>query len=532
MAVQSATSRIQYAGNNSTTTSYAVPFVFLENSHLQAIARTSAGVESTVTLTNHTGAGDVNGGTVRTSVAVPVASTLTIFRVVPATQTTQYQEGGDFPAASHERALDKLTQIAQQLKRGVENSVRLSETTPLNPIPVPSSANPHVLTTVNGGTPTWETVPSVSTALNIPALTDATTVNAADELIIQQSGLPRRATANEFLNGTGAVTATGSTTGRTLTDRFADVVNVKDFGAVGDGVTDDTAAIQAAVNTNKTVYFPEGTYKTNTTITGIARMLSASAVFTGSSPIDTYPTFGGGALKTYAKGSNNSFVGIAHNNLPPLTLSFPCGVTGYARNDNAQNYVYGVYAESRQYATSGVVVSEIDSFQHGGPSSPSLPPQLAFGTTENHAIALQLGADGDYDNSIGLHITSGGISPQRFLTGIYINHNSVKSYGLLIDSTSTSTHVPFVAKHAVSTIGILVRGEGTPVANNAWINYTDGANNDVFSVKQDGRLAFSTSVIQTAVGAAGGAAAPPSNPEGYLKLLIGNFTKLIPYYSP
>jgi hypothetical protein len=40
------------------------------------------------------------------------------------------------------------------------------------------------------------------------------------------------------------------------------VINVFDFGAVGDGVTDDTAAIQAAVNAaaGKTLYFPEGTY--------------------------------------------------------------------------------------------------------------------------------------------------------------------------------------------------------------------------------------------------------------------------------
>lgn len=44
-------------------------------------------------------------------------------------------------------------------------------------------------------------------------------------------------------------------------------VNVKDFGAVGDGVADDTAAIQAAVNASQDVYFPPGTYKTTSTIT-------------------------------------------------------------------------------------------------------------------------------------------------------------------------------------------------------------------------------------------------------------------------
>jgi len=51
---------------------------------------------------------------------------------------------------------------------------------------------------------------------------------------------------------------------RTVLDKLRDVVSVKDFGAVGDGVADDTAAIQAAVDavplTGGCVFFPPGTY--------------------------------------------------------------------------------------------------------------------------------------------------------------------------------------------------------------------------------------------------------------------------------
>jgi len=54
--------------------------------------------------------------------------------------------------------------------------------------------------------------------------------------------------------GTGAVS-------RTVQSKLRDVVSVKDFGAVGDGVANDSAAIQAAINTGKSVFFPKGTYK-------------------------------------------------------------------------------------------------------------------------------------------------------------------------------------------------------------------------------------------------------------------------------
>lgn len=53
--------------------------------------------------------------------------------------------------------------------------------------------------------------------------------------------------------------------------KLNDVVSVKDFGAVGDGVTDDTAAIQAFINHLSTIgaegFVPEGTYLIDPIIT-------------------------------------------------------------------------------------------------------------------------------------------------------------------------------------------------------------------------------------------------------------------------
>lgn len=65
----------------------------------------------------------------------------------------------------------------------------------------------------------------------------------------------------------GFIQSGAGTAGRTAQDKLREIVSVKDFGAVGDGIADDTAAIQSALNTGNSIYVPNGTYIVSSGIT-------------------------------------------------------------------------------------------------------------------------------------------------------------------------------------------------------------------------------------------------------------------------
>lgn len=88
------------------------------------------------------------------------------------------------------------------------------------------------------------------------------------------------ASANAAVQGSGFVFPADS-----------NILNVKAFGALGDGVQDDTAAIQSAYNRTGLIYFPNGTY-----------MISA--------PIKAPPRQGGAASRRIVQGQSRDGVVI------------------------------------------------------------------------------------------------------------------------------------------------------------------------------------------------------------------------------
>ncbi len=176
-------------------------------------------------------AGVSTGGSVTFDNAPAIDSVLTLARELPIERVTDFLEGGDFSALSINNELDYMIAALQQVNRENDLMLKYSDSeTPANvELPARATRKNKALGFDSDGNPI---AVSLEGSMAAPDFTPV---------------------------GTGAAT-------RTASDKFKDMVSIKDFGAIGDGLTDDTNAIINALQSYDSVFIPEGEYLVTTTI--------------------------------------------------------------------------------------------------------------------------------------------------------------------------------------------------------------------------------------------------------------------------
>lgn len=255
--------RIQYVADGSQR-SFTYPFPIFDKTDLQVFLNeapqtTGFGVDGTNIAA---------GGRVIFDLAPPEGARVTLRRRLTVERVTDFLESGPFAARALNDEFDYLTACMQQLADDQGRMLRYTETdAPSSPLLPGRAARANQLLAFDAdGNPT--VVPTVDT-------------EALGSYVPPDPGAVRR----------------------TIRDKLREMVSVRDFGAVGDGVADDTLAFQAALAAASSVFVPIGRYRISRPIVlGYGQTLfgggEGSVIQARAEPFD------GSALPAYSTGFN------------------------------------------------------------------------------------------------------------------------------------------------------------------------------------------------------------------------------------
>jgi len=209
MTVTAATTRNDYVATSGQTV-FPYTFTALADGDIKVLKNGTAltlGGSNDYTLS---GVGTYGGNVTLTSGAT-TGDKVAIYLDMALARTTNYQNSGDFLALDVNGDFNKLWIAEQQSTTEIDASIR-------RPNEDPSSIN---------------------------------------------MVLPK---AENRANKVLAFDSTGAVKADTLGNFARNIINVRDYGAKGDGVTDDSAAIQSALDLQGHIYIPAGTYLINTSL--------------------------------------------------------------------------------------------------------------------------------------------------------------------------------------------------------------------------------------------------------------------------
>lgn len=240
MTVANQTNRIAAVGNAAIGQEVPFSFPITATSDLLVKKRvTATGVETTLDeTTNYTVeiSGDI-GGTLTTVTAIELTEQIHIIRNTPKTQSLDLEQGGSFNAENIEDALDKNTKLVIENKDAIGKAI--------------------IFPTTDAAGLTTELPNSIDRASK--NLTFDSDGNVATSVSVEEGSV----SFTTF--GTNMAEAANALAGKAVMN-LDHVFDVQDYGAVGNGSTDDLVAIQATVDaciattTGGIVYFPRGKY--------------------------------------------------------------------------------------------------------------------------------------------------------------------------------------------------------------------------------------------------------------------------------
>jgi hypothetical protein len=342
-------------------------------------------------------------------------------------------------------------------------------------------------------------------------------------------------------SGAGAIATT-------VQAKLRQYVSVKDFGAVGDGIVDDTTAMQNAHNTGKLVLYPAGTYKFSKFSfsqggmigdgRGISRLVSTSTnsdnliTYTGTGGSTAVPMFkdfhveatntktGGAAIYVYPSSGELDYLlidGISTYNVP-IGISLNQCNYGQLVNSVILNYTdTGIYYQNRfNYAAGDFLISNnhigtgqatgnrYGIFQDSGgglriTGNKILGGVVGFALSYSGSIAsgplviVGNSIENQTATSISLSCASTGAYGGILITG---NELGVTKQGLLTDNSQKLTDLTFTGNYVyvnttvAGSLGIYANVDNFVVSG----NYITGGEYGIFisSQSSNGKLVGNT----------------------------------------
>ena len=257
--------RVHYAADGAQTV-FVYPFPIFEASDLELRID---GVLQPATAYAVSGAGSSAGGSVTLASPPPAGSRLLLRRVLPVQRVTDFQPNGLLRAATLNEELDRQVAFTQELREEFQGALRAPATDLPASLVLPDKAG------------------RANRVLGFDSLGNAT-------------ALPRDPVLQAPFGG--AIP-------RSIADKLAERLTARDFGAMGDGVTDDGPALQAAMAaagaSGKFLEIGEGTHRTTIPLVfpgAAAGLVMRGAILYAGPGGETALTIGdGAAVRNQAK---------------------------------------------------------------------------------------------------------------------------------------------------------------------------------------------------------------------------------------